>query len=303
MEQTAERQKINPYKRTLKQILSVKLMPQYIIIGAQKSGTGSLFEYLAEHPNVVRARRKEVNFFDVNFHRGLGWYRGQFPMLADEYYRRRLRGLPTITGEASPNYMIHPLAPRRIRQVLPDVKLIALLRNPVERAYSQYQHNLRDKSEPLSFEEALKAEPERLAGLKERLLADDCADGYNSLKGVAPGGQLEATPTHGDFLRYCKGSYHLRGVYVDLLKMWTDVFPKQQLLVLEFERLCKEPADVFRETQEFLGLPPWEPESYGKSNYFGRYADLKPETRSELEAYFAPHNERLYEFLGRRFDW
>ncbi len=104
-------------------------LPDFIILGAQRAGTSSLYYYLSQHPQILPAVRKELHFFDDHYRRGLGWYRSQFPT-------RGARG--TITGEATPYYLSHPHAPARIQRLLPQARLIVLLRNPVERAISHY---------------------------------------------------------------------------------------------------------------------------------------------------------------------
>src|SRR5436309_16134274 len=108
------------------------MLPDFIVIGAQKSGTGSLYAYLNGHPDVAGARVKEVHYFDLHYHRGVDWYLDQFP---DEAAAR-----PRCTGEASPYYLFHPHAPRRAFDLVPDARLIALLRDPVDRAISHYHH-------------------------------------------------------------------------------------------------------------------------------------------------------------------
>lgn len=271
----------SPLKNRIKQLASIKLLPDFIILGAQKCGTGSLYNYLCTHPAVLPAVCKEVHYFDNNYDKGTDWYRNHFRILPNEYCIKKLQGRPLITGEASPEYLIHPLAPKRIQQLTPRARLIVLLRNPVDRAYSQYQHNLREKTETLGFEEALDKEPERI------------------------GGELERIVRNGENLSYPfrKFSYHFRGVYVDQLKHWFETFPREQILILEFEQLCSQPAAVYRQTLDFLGLPSHEPPAYGKSNYFGGYNEMPPETHRRLSDYYAPHNARLFDLLGRTFDW
>jgi len=137
-------------------------LPDFLVIGAQKAGTTALYAYLRWHPGIAGPSWKEVSFFDRHWWRGEAWYRGQFPLRAGE----------RLVGEASPSYLFHPLAPERARSLVPGAKLVALLRDPVDRAYSQYQHEVALGREPLSFEDALAAEEERTRGEAERLAAD-----------------------------------------------------------------------------------------------------------------------------------
>ena len=254
-------------------------LPNFIIAGAQKAGTTSLFGYLRNHPQCAASLTKEVHYYDKNFARGGAWYRMHFPLAAPNS-RPPNRGTP-ICFEASPYYMFEPRVPQRIRRTLPEVKLIFLLRNPVTRAYSHYQHSVRRRRETLSFEDAIAAEPARLAGEHERLLAD----------------ATHQSPAHQQF------SYLARGIYVDQLQRWLGEFPRTQTLILQSEQLFRQPADAFRRVLEFLGLDAWTPTEFGNL-YSGRYKSaMAPETRERLSRYFAPHNRRLFELLGTEYEW
>ncbi len=259
----------------------LRLLPDFIIIGGKKCGTSSLYNYLAEHPGVAPAFRKEVHFFDNNpGRRGTLFYRAYFPTSLHRRRVERTRGTKLLTGEATPYYLFYPLAPRRVRDVVPDAKLIALLRNPVDRAYSHYHHEVRRGAEKLSFEEAIEREAERLGGERERMLR---------------GGNY-------DSVSHRRYSYLSRGVYVDQLQNWRRFFPEEQLLVLKSEGLFADPSSILGQTLDFLGLPPLEREGYSKDNK-GSYLQLDPAIRRQLADYFEPHNERLYEYLGRDFGW
>src|SRR5207248_7427804 len=139
----------------------IRLLPDFLIIGTQRGGTTSLYRYLKAHPCIGATSNKDLHFFDRRFHKGLSWYRSHFPTKLEKAYAEQLRRLTLVTGEASPSYLFHPHAPKRVAQVLPHVKLIVLLRNPVSRAYSQYHHAVELGFETLSFAEAIEAEEER----------------------------------------------------------------------------------------------------------------------------------------------
>jgi hypothetical protein len=257
-----------------------RLMPDFIIIGGQRCGTTTLYGLLTEHPCIVPALRKEVHFFEKNFHRGIDWYRAFFPLSLQKYYAHTVQGRRVVTGEATAYYIFHPHAPRRIVQTLPDVKLIALLRNPVDRAYSHYQHEVRKGREPLSFEEATEKESERIKESAEAVHTQDGVDDRD----------------------YCYYSYLSRGIYVDQLKQWMALFPRKQILTLRSEDLYENPAKVVRQVQDFLGVSRWDLKEYRNYND-AQYAPMNPRTRTRLIEYFAPHNRRLCEFLGRDFAW
>jgi hypothetical protein len=176
--------------------------------------------------------------------------------------------------------MFHPLAPERIAADLPQVKLIAILRNPVDRAYSHYNHMVRVGREPLSFEEALDQEEERLAGEVERIKADPA---YSTFK----------------HLHY---SYQARGRYAGQIETWLGLFPRNQMMFLSSEELYTSPATLYAKAIEFLGLPRWEPQGF-KAFKQGVYEDIPARSRARLAKYFEPHNRKLYELVGIDFGW
>lgn len=252
---------------------SLRGLPEVLIIGAQKSGTTSLFNYLVQHPGILPPYGKEIHYFDLHYDRGLDWYRSRFP------YRRRLRD--ALTLDASPYYLVHPQAPRRAAELLPRARLIALLRNPIDRALSHYQHEVLGGRESLPFAEAIEREAERLAGEEERLGSD---------------------PTYYSFSHH-RHSYTHRGRYLEQLRRWTEHFPRSQLLVLQSEWLFRDPAAASSAVYAFLGLPDHQLKRY-RPFLQGRYdRDMPAHVRARLEAYFEPHNRALYQWLGEDFGW
>ncbi len=247
-----------------------RALPDAVILGAMKSGTSSLHHYLVQQPGVIEPLRKEVHYFDVNFQRGERWYRAHFGR----------EGEPGLNLDSSPYYLFHPAVPRRLHELLPDAKLIVLLRDPVRRAYSHYWHE-RDKGrESLSFEDAIAAEAERL-GNSEQRLAD---------------GALGRSREHQHF------SYLARGRYAEQLDRWWAVFPREQLLVLKFEDLAREPLEALNRTLEFLGLPRAASVSLEARNT-RKYPPMGEATAARLREYFEPHNQRLDVLLGRPMGW
>ncbi|NEQ36106.1 MAG: hypothetical protein F6K40_07340 [Okeania sp. SIO3I5] len=249
--------------------------PNFIIIGAQKCGTTSLYKYLTKHPQILPATKKEVHFFDLNFDKGMSWYYSHFSQKETQN--------KIITGEASPYYIFHPHAPQRISQSLPDIKLIVLLRNPVDRAVSHYYHNrqFRKLREPLSFEEAIQQESSRIEPEINKIIADE---NYKSL-------------SH----RYY--SYLSRGIYIQQLVEWMKFFPRQSFLILKSEELWENPGQKMKQVWDFLGVPSQTQEIYEKHNYRRHKNDISAATRMMLTEYFQPYNQRLEEYLGQKFNW
>lgn len=286
------RQMMDVSARMYREVTSpMRRLPDFLIIGAQRCGTTSLYFYLSEHPNVVSAATKEVHFFDDRYDKGMGWYRAQFPTSVYKYLSAPMRRYGFLTGEATPSYLFHPYAPKRISQALPRAKLIVILRNPVDRAYSQYWLRSTVSDETLSFEDALRTEEERIAAERQKLETDE---------------RQKDT-----FRRY---SYLTRGIYVDQLQHWMSYYPKEQFFILRSEDFYKDPSTIVRQTLEFIGAPnadmlaSKEFKQYRTAQKTGYLYDqkppkMKPETRAYLVDYFKPHNARLYEFLGRDFGW
>lgn len=251
-------------------------LPDFVIIGAQKCGTTFLYELLRRHDLILPAKRKEVHFFDVHFGKGVDWYRSHF------LHPKRRNDRMTITGEASPYYLYHPLAAGRAAEVLPEARLLVLLRNPVDRAYSDYHDKVRAGRETLSFEEALEAEEGRIRGEREKIISEG--------------------DYHSRSLR--RFSYLSRGLYVDQLIEWEKFFGRDQILVLRSEDLFKDTAGFLGRVFDYLDLPDQELEAPQKRRNVGDYKEpMNPATRERLEEYFEPHNRRLYEHLGVDFGW
>lgn len=260
--------------------------PDFLIVGTKRGGTTSLFNYLLMHPGVLglfpQSRgKKSTDYFFKELHRGDRWYRSHFHT---EGFRSRLGadlGYRPVSGEASPYYLWDPRIAGQVAEVAPQVKAIALLRDPVERAYSHYQERRENFVEPLSFEEALAAEPARTEGELERMLAD-------------PSYYSEAHDWY---------TYRQRGVYLPQLQNWLSVFPSEQLLVLRSEDMYADVQGFFDRVCSFLEIPSERLPTTKPFNASAARSSVPPAAREELAAYFAPHNRALEEFLGRDLDW
>jgi hypothetical protein len=264
----------------------IRPLPDFLIVGTKRGGTTSLYRYLLEHPAVLPTfpsfrTLKGVHYFDEHFARGLRWYRSHFPAEPYRALLQRSMGVRPLIGEASPNYLFHPLGAARAAGSVPQAKIIMLLRNPIDRAWSQYKDQVKLGFETLSFEDAIEREPTRLAGEVERMLADP---GYY---GAA-------------FDRY---SYLARGRYLDQLRAWRTAFPdEQQLLILCSEDLYGDAERVYYRVLDFLGLPPFSLNVYRPHNAIPA-TKMAASTRRHLAAYFAPYNRQLSEHLGTDLGW
>lgn len=253
-----------------------RALPDFVVIGAQKSGTSSLYGQLSAHPSVVPAIRKEIHFFDRR-PGPLAHYRAWFPRRAtlDALAARTGRG---ITGEATPFYLCHPQVPARLHAAAPEVRLIAVLRDPVARAISGYHHAVRKGREHRPIEVAL--EP----AAAEVPAPPDDADWYDS-------------PECPMRIR----GYLARGRYAEQLERWLAVFPREQLLVITSDvvRGGRAPAEVLT----FLDLPGGEPPVVPDRNVGGYVAPRSERLEAMLREYFRPHDARLGSLLDIELPW
>ncbi len=251
--------------------------PDFIIIGAQKSGTGSLYSYLRQHPQLVPSSKKEIHFFDGgllpgvdNYLKGVKWYKAHFPI--------KIRKTGLFAFEASPLYIFSPLAPKRIYSFSSEIKLIILLRNPTERAISHYFHEKRKGRESLPILEAFEMEEERL---KEAIAKNE----------------YKSEP----FIRH---SYKRRGLYLDQIKRYLEYFAREQILVLNSEEFFSNPGNVLQKVFEFVGVgTDFNVPDLKSRNVAKNKIDVAPEVYDYLDSYFESHNEALFSFLDERFSW
>lgn len=258
----------------------LRLQPSFLMIGAQRCGTTSLFRTLRTHPQLVTSKyRKGINYFDLNYYRGMRWYRGHFPIAGIASRGASGDGGP-VAFEASGYYLYHPFAVERLARDLPGVKLVVMLRDPVERAFSAYKHEYARGYEVESFEKALELEDQRLAGEIDRMRSDIC---YESLS-------------------HRHHSYRHRGYYAEQLERVLQLVPRERLHVIDSEDYFDEPATQFSDLLGFLGLRPFEPAAFARFNARPGSA-LATHTRKFLEEYYVPHDERLAKLLGRPPRW
>lgn len=250
-----------------------RTLPSVIIVGAMKSGTSSLFSYLKQHPQLFASNKKEVHFFDSpsNLAKGQSWYRAHFPI-------QKRMGFNAKAFEASPRYLFDPFAPEHIFSLLPRVKIIAVLRNPTDRAISHYFHERRRNREPLPIHDALQQEESRLA---RSIKAKD----YWSK----------------EYIHY---SYKKRGLYKEQLERYLHFFPRRQILTVPSEGLFSAPDHHLTRIFEFLGVDTeFKINNLRPHNTADERPDIAPVIYEHLRSYFAPHNQELYKLIGESYSW
>jgi hypothetical protein len=257
-----------------------RAMPDFIVIGAQKSGTSSLFAYLKQHPQIVRPIFKEPYFFDRHYHRGLHWYGCNFPARSTIERRNERYGRRHLTFEATATYIFDSEVPGRIAKDIETRKFIVLLRNPVDRAISAYWHARRMGRETRSLDEALKFD---LA----RYHAQIAFEGGWGPRPVGP-------PPRPAYVR--------RGVYHEAVIRWQQVFSPENLLVLQSEAMFADPAAIMTRVFAFLGVTPGHEIDFEPHNV-GRYDQTDADARRLLGSFYRPHNERLSALTGNALGW
>lgn len=258
---------------------SGRALPDFIIIGAQRSGTTSLYRLLSAHPSVARPTvSKGIGYFDVNYAKGMKWYRGHFPLnLTTKLFARTAN--PQVF-ESSGYYSFHPLAAQRIARDLPNVKLVMMLRDPVERAYSAHRHELVRGFETEAFEEALDLEDGRLEGETERLLAEPDYQSHHH--------------RHHAYLR--------RGLYAQQIKRIQEAVGKDRLYLMDADDFFTDSVEEFRALQKWLGLPDWVPDSVPAENAQPRAA-MDEQLRRSLREYYEEADRELAELTGKTPSW
>ncbi len=259
-----------------------RMLPGFLIVGAQRCGTTSMTRTLSQHPAVVNAAmHREVHYFDIGYGRSLAWYRSHFPLLARARRAASALGVAPVAFESSPYYMFHPLAPERILRDLPGVKLIVLLRDPVERTYSAHAHEVAHGYETEPYDRAMELEESRLRGEAERIVADPAYNSYS----------------------HQHHSYRARGHYAEQLERLAALFGRERMHVVDSGHFFADPGGVYDGVLDFLGLPPARYPDFRPRNARPRSAPMPESIRAELAEHYRPHDERLAKWLGRDPSW
>lgn len=261
--------------------------PDFLIIGCKRGGTTSLFNYLLMHPGVLglfprnREKKSTDYFFSHTYVRGGRWYQSHFHSERYRTFLARRLGYRPLGGEASPYYCWDPRIAERVVRTSQTVKAIMLVRDPVERAWSHYLERVQNGVEPLDFEDALAAEPERLAGELDRMMSDAS---YHST----------------EFDWY---SYRSRGDYLPQIRRWESILGRDKLLVLRSEDLYSDTQQVVNEVFEFIGVPRFDLPTEKVYNASRLRRDMPEGAASDLRHHFAPKVKELEAHLGRSLGW
>ena len=253
-------------------------LPKFFVIGGVRCGTTSLYHYLGQHNCIKQAAYDELGYFDDNFHLGLNWYRSLFPTkfmqknIESEYKK-------FLTYDVTPFYIYNPLVVDRIFKFSPNAKIIAVLRNPIDRAYSNYNQKMQDEGDTkTTFEEIVYSEIEKIE--------NDENDEEN----------------HAFLVDEFYELLLARGFYAKQLEFWFKKFPRKNVLLISSEELATNTDKTVSEIFEFLEVPNQKISDLTKQNE-RKYPRMKDSTRNTLINFYKPYNEKLFSMLDSKFDW
>ena len=248
-----------------------RVLPDLIVIGVVRSGTTSLYHHLSQHPCMKMSAYDELGFFDINYDLGKYWYRSMFPT---KFHKEKIikKYGKFMTYDVTPFYIYNEKVPKRIHETLPNSKIIVILRNPIDRAYSNYFINKQEKK----FEDVI---------ANEKKIID----------------KIDRTNEE-EYYKFVHTSLLARGFYAEQLEKWYKIFSKDHILVIKSEEFARDTKKIMNEIFQFLELKNYNIQDISKKNEI-HYEPIKKETRKDLIEYFRPHNKKLYSLIGRDFDW
>ena len=284
-----ENPQFNPYRFSFEKLYRkmtsrLRQLPDFIIIGAGRAGTTALYSYLIQHPLIAAALTDnnesvaDLHFFEYMISNNIQWYKSHFPILFSKSNKHKNS---FITGEYTSTYMYHPDVPKRIFNLLPKIKLIVILRNPIDKAYSTYQQQFRFGEYTTSFEDTINAEFRRI-----------------DLNKDFP----ELNSNNYDFENFVTQNIIRHGVYADYLETWLKIFDRKQILILNSDDLKKSTKETLRRVFNFLNVSNYDIKDTSQVNV-GKYPTINKITRKKLIEFFKPHNQRLNKLLDTEFNW
>ena len=232
-----------------------------------------MYNYLIQHPQVLKNLREETGYFISNSEKGIKWYRSNFPL------KLFIKDNEFMVGETV--NLAGTLVPERISQIIKQPKIISILRNPVDRTYARYLALVREGYEKLSFEEAIESETNFFVKNEKKMIEDKIWPPLNSRLPL----------------------YRLSGIYIDYILRWNQFFNMKKMLTISSESLFEKPMDTINESLKFLDKKQLSKVKNISINYEIKSKPMKEKTREALIEYFRPHNTRLFKFIGKKLDW
>jgi len=255
----------------------IRVIPDFLVIGAKRCGTTSLYQHLPEHPCISKSPHDNMGFFNDNFHLGVNWYKSFFPTT---FTRKKIKSKfgNFLAFDVTTKYMEEESTANNVYQTKPNMKIIIILRNPVDRAYSQYHLSVRQTAERRSFEDVVEENMNRLN--------KESHEHY----GRKPKFSVE------------EDNHLKKGLYALQLRYWLKIFPRENILIVSTEEFESNQQIIYNKIFEFLNISKFEVKNTKKMEK-GNYPPMKSETRNLLLDYFRSHNHELFELINIKFDW
>jgi len=255
----------------------IRVIPDFLVIGAKRCGTTSLYQHLPEHPCISKSPHDNMGFFNDNFHLGVNWYKSFFPTT---FTRKKIKSKfgNFLAFDVTTKYMEEESTANNVYQTKPNMKIIIILRNPVDRAYSQYHLSVRQTAERRSFEDVVEENMNRLN--KESHEHYEIKPRFSAKE----------------------DNYLKKGLYALQLRYWLKILPRENILIVSTEEFESNQQIIYNKIFEFLNISKFEVKNTKKMQK-GNYPPIKSETRNLLLDYFRPHNHELFELINMEFDW
>lgn len=287
-----EHPKFNPYRFSLKNNFhlitnNMRVLPDFIIIGSGRAGTTALYSYLIQHPQIMKCfthndeKVADLHFFEYMISKKIGWYRSHFPTKIFKKIKELKSGKKCITGEFTSTYMYHEHVPQRIINTIPKTKILVILRNPIDKIYSTYCQQFSFNEYLSNFEETIQSEIDRMKIFQK-----------------SPNKRIFNENI--DSIVTCNILRH--GIYYNYLKKWFEIFPENQIMVIDSKKLNNDTINCIKEVFNFLNIEEIEINDVSKINK-GNYNRIDNKTRDELISFFKPYNKKLNKLLKTNFEW
>ena len=255
----------------------IRVIPDFLVIGAKRCGTTSLYQHLPEHPCISKSPHDNMGFFNDNFHLGVNWYKSFFPTT---FTRNKIKSKfgGFLAFDVTTKYMEEESTANNVYQTKPNMKIVVILRNPVDRAYSQYHLSVRQTAERRSFEDVVEENMNRLN--------KESHEHYE----IKPKFSVK------------EDNYLKKGLYALQLRYWLKIFPRKSILIMSTEEFESNQQAIYNKIFGFLNISQFEIKNTEKMEK-GSYPQMKSETRSLLLDYFRSHNNELFKLINKKFDW
>jgi hypothetical protein len=251
----------------------LRVLPDFLVIGVKRCGTTSLFHNLPKHPSILNSHHDGIGFFNDNYQLGVNWYRSFFPTIFSKNKIIKKYG-DCKTFDVTTRYIEDRSTAKKIKEIIPNAKIIVMLRNPVDRAYSQFNVSVKEKVETRSFHDAINEEIENIK--KENMK------------------NFEISKNEFDYIK--------KGMYASQLKPWFDIISKDNIGIFSTEEFKKNNQNIYNMIFKFLGITNCEIKD-NKIMEKGDYLPMNYNTRDLLLDFYKKHNEELFKLINKRFDW